>query len=229
MITFIAFLLALAAFCGIGYAIYRLYNSDATQLVKTVAEKQKEEKPEMKTYAEGLRVGGLVEISTVLESFMLTAKGLTFKLPEITGPLMINQLTRFSLFDLDIYRAYLDSGLVLQLNTEGGKVVDRELYNIVMDEKGLARDDYNNWNKMVYGKNIRTPDGIEYISRWDSTKSIVENLLPGNDYRRFNLRTFGRETSDETVEMLVLEVSYNDPEVRVLVGIAIDPTDVKII
>lgn len=135
-----------------------------------------------------MRLMGLVKFKPSSKTFfLLNEHQLSTQIPQ--DDYMIEAISKFNLFGLNVYRAYLDSGelkSVIQVHVDNEEVKDVILFNKKFEI--VVEDDYNTMNdfeKVIGFKDITTPDGYTYYRDWmNNEEDFVEPIEWDEDYLR---------------------------------------------
>lgn len=131
--------------------------------------KEPKEHPLYPTLPSGIRLNGLIEFKPSCQSyFLLNESKMAVKVPDV-DKCVVNAISSFRLFDIDIQRAYLDAHnpeTILQFHCTGGEILDCILFNqtnkIILD----SRESRLEWDKIIGFKDITTPTGFAYDREW---------------------------------------------------------------
>lgn len=117
----------------------------------------------------GVGLHKLIEFKPSCQTYFLLNESKTaVKVPDL-GKSVVSAVSSFSLFDIEIKRAYLDSKdpeVILQFNCIEKEMQDCILFNktseIVLD----TRQSIEEWNHIIGDKDISTPKGFTYTREW---------------------------------------------------------------
>jgi hypothetical protein len=169
--------------------------------VKRIWKKQSDEPIQAKpsfTLPIGLRINGVIKFNASFDTYFLLNTGKLQTVPCGNEEVVIQSVSKSTIFGLDIYRAYFDAPTksLLQVNTEREKVNDVIFFNRAFCFEVIYNSkDYNNWLDMIGFKDIKTPDGIEFFRDWMSDiETDGEYVQP----IKYSERIFSSETMSES-------------------------------
>lgn len=136
-----------------------------------------------------MRLNGLVKFKASSKTYFLLNDGkIQSAIPEEDA--MIKAVSSMQLFDLNVYRAYMDSQspeTILQVNCDGKDVLDVLLFNkkweFVMENDASAQKE---WRNMIGWKDMAPPDSPMYFRDWSvPVEEYGEMVSPLRFYERY--------------------------------------------
>lgn len=189
----------------------------------------------------GVRLGGLAQFkASAVTQFLLNASKMGVNIPS-DEKVVINAVSSFSLYGLNIYRAYLNSispKSVIQFHCdENGNVKDVILFNEVYNASLLFDLKLKKeWRGLIGSYDMDTPQGFSYTRDWMADKenfgdkvdpvTFTENVFKDEENLIWNYHScmlYSRIIeggTDEDIEYLLTSIIKNESQeyVSALVG-----------
>lgn len=201
----------------------------------------------------GLRINGLVHLNTSLESYFMVNDGKTgVVIPcNDSGDFVVDKISTFNLFNLEIFRAYLHdsnpaSFFQIHTDNENGKmsVNDIIFFNVTHSIKLKTIDEKKQWIDIIGWKDITHPNGYTYEREWGTEgnfdyimqieffeKQFVSNVDPYIEIRNKSM-LYSRyiDAEEENIEFLMVAFVGNDNKVvEISLGSVVNENDFQFI
>jgi hypothetical protein len=209
-------------------------------------EEEKKPHPMLFRIPIGARLNGIIKFKPSSASyFLLNEDKMLTKLP-VEPTQVVSSVSRFKLFGLTIYRAYIEAGAsYLQFHYDNKDELQDILYFKDLESINVTNNprEKDKWEGIIGDEDIITPSGIKFLRDWSPDEkghipSIYVSEMKFNEPYMFknisrNMMLYSRVLEggkEDDIEYLLAEIVRGDggATVQIQTAIRLEPTDLEI-